>query len=98
VECGTSGEVFVSDSGNHRVRLISNGVITTIAGSGAAGLAGDGGSAPAAALNSPQKIALGKDGSLYIADRANRRVRRVDAAGRIESLHSGSKPLTALMR
>jgi DNA-binding beta-propeller fold protein YncE len=84
--CGPSGDVFIADTGNHRVRLISKGVITTIAGSGTAEFSGDGGSAPAAALYSPQKLALGKNGILYIADRANHRVRRVDTSGRIESL------------
>jgi serine/threonine-protein kinase len=84
--CGPAGDLFIADTGNHRVRLISKGVITTIAGSGTAGFSGDGGSAPAAALNSPQKLVLGKDGSLYIADRANHCVRRVDASGRIESV------------
>jgi sugar lactone lactonase YvrE len=89
--CSPTGDLFIADTGNHRVRLISKGVITTIAGSGMAGFSGDGGRAPAAALNSPQKLALGKDGSLYLADRANHRVRRVDPSGRIESL---GKPTT----
>jgi sugar lactone lactonase YvrE len=80
-----SGDLFISDSGNHRVRRISGGVITTIAGAGMAGFGGDGGPALEAALNTPQKIALGRDGSVYIADRANGRVRRVDS-GRIISV------------
>jgi sugar lactone lactonase YvrE len=91
LEINAAGELFLSDSGNNRVRLISKGVITTVAGSGAAGAGGDGGSALAAALDAPQKIALGPDGSLYIADRANHRVCRVDAGGRIETVCGGGR-------
>jgi sugar lactone lactonase YvrE len=86
LELNPAGDLVFSDSGNNRVRLIARGVITTIAGSGIPGFGGDGGSALGAALNTPQKIALGKDGAIYVADRANHRVRRVDAMGRIESI------------
>jgi NHL repeat-containing protein len=86
LECSPSGDLFLSDSGNNRIRVISKGVITTLAGSGTSGFGGDGGSALAAVLNTPQKIALGRDGSVFIADRANGRVRRVDGAGSIQSI------------
>ncbi len=86
VGVSASGDLFISDSGNHRVRVVSKGVITSVAGMGDAGFAGDGGRALEAALNAPQKIALGPDGSFYVADRANRRVRRVDSEGRIETV------------
>lgn len=89
LELNASGDLILSDSGNNRVRLISKGVITTIAGSGTAGFGGDGGPAVGAAMNTPQKIALGKDGSVYIADRANRRVRRVDPGGRMNTAIKG---------
>jgi len=86
LKLSAAGDLFLSDTGNHRVRRISNGLIATIAGSGPGGFGGDGGSALAAALNSPQKLALAPDGSIYLADRANHRVRRIDAAGRIETV------------
>jgi len=92
LEVTAAGDLLVADTGNHRVRRISNGLINTIAGSGVGGFGGDGGRALDAALNSPQKIALGPDGSVYIADRANHRVRRVDAAGRIETVVGPGKP------
>jgi sugar lactone lactonase YvrE len=95
LEFNPAGDLFVSDSGNNRVRLISKGMITTLAGSGAAGFGGDGGSALSAVLNTPQKIALGRDGALYIADRANHQVRRVDAGGRIESVRTQVQPIAA---
>jgi hypothetical protein len=78
---GASGALYISDSGNNRIRVIRAGVITTVAGSGRQGFSGDGGKALQAELNTPQKIAVAKDGSLFIADRANHRVRKVDTRG-----------------
>lgn len=74
-----SGDVFVFDSGNIRVREISGGAMTTIAGNGISGFGGDGGPATAALLNNP--LGLASDGSaLYIADAYNNRIRRLTAA------------------
>jgi|SRR5262245_36104726 len=58
-------------------------ILTVIAGTGEGGFGGDGGKALEAELNTPQKIAVAKDGSLFIADRANHRVRKVDTQGAI---------------
>jgi sugar lactone lactonase YvrE len=75
-------KLYIADSGNHRVRVInlSSGIITTIAGNGGAGYGGDGVPAGTASLNSPAGIAVDAAGNLYIADRNNHRIRRVDAA------------------
>ncbi|HEY6402523.1 MAG TPA: hypothetical protein VI479_14000 [Blastocatellia bacterium] len=81
-----SGALYISDSGNHRIRVIRAGIITTVAGSGRQGFRGDGGKALDAELNTPQKIAVAKDGSLFIADRANHRVRKVDPRGVITTI------------
>ncbi|MFN3651139.1 MAG: SMP-30/gluconolactonase/LRE family protein [Armatimonadota bacterium] len=86
VEVGPSLDLFIADTGNHRLRRVSHGVIETIAGNGTAAASGDGGAAAAASLYAPQKIALGPDGSLYVADRPGRRVRRIDPTGRIETV------------
>jgi sugar lactone lactonase YvrE len=86
------GQLYVSDSGNSRVRLIAHGVIITVAGSGTPGFAGDGARAQQAALNTPQKVAAGPDGSVYVADRANGRVRRVDANGIIRTVAGNDAP------
>lgn len=85
------GNVYVCDTGNHRVRLINvtTGVITTIAGNGGAGFDSDGVRAHFTSLNNPTGIALDAQGNLYIADRGNRRVRRVDAVSRIISTVAG---------
>ena len=62
------------------------GIITIVAGNGHRGFSGDGGAATKASLHSPEGIALGKDGSLYIADRGNQRIRRVSPNGIITTI------------
>jgi hypothetical protein len=71
--------LYVADSNNHRVRQIdlTTGVITTVAGSGDFTFAGDGGAALAAGISGPFNVSV-SGGSLFIADRGNHRVRRVD--------------------
>jgi sugar lactone lactonase YvrE len=86
-----AGALYISDSGNHRIRAIRSGVITTLAGSGQQGFSGDGGNASSAAFNTPQKIAVAADGSLFVADRANHRVRKVDTRGRITTIAGEGK-------
>ena len=77
-----AGNLFIADLGNSRVRRVdaATGVITTVAGAGAAGFGGDGGPATAALLAFPNGVALDGAGNLFIADSSNDRVRRVDAA------------------
>src|SRR5262252_8254215 len=76
------GNLYFSDTFNHRIRRVEarTGIITTCAGSGEAGYAGDGGPAMRARLNEPYGIAVDKAANLYIADRHNHCVRRVDGA------------------
>jgi uncharacterized protein (TIGR03437 family) len=79
------GNLFIADG--HRVRLLSPmGLSTTFAGDGTFGFAGDGGPATTAGLNGPGGIAVGPDGSLYIADEHNHRVRIVSSAGAISTI------------
>jgi len=84
------GDLYFSDSGNNRIRLITHGVMVSVAGNGMAGVGGEG-KALANSLNTPQKIALGKDGEIYIAERVNHRVRKVDAQGMISTVAGGKK-------
>ena len=86
------GQLYVSDSGNNRVRFLAHGAVMTVAGTGAPGFDGDDGPALKAALNTPQKLALAPDGSVYIADRANRRVRKLDPDGRITTVAGAPTP------
>lgn len=97
VKCDVTGNLYISDSGNSRIRVIRDGIITTLAGSGTPGFSGDGERAIAAALNTPQKIALGKDGSVFIADRANRRVRKVGTDGVIKTVAGEGAPAEAMV-
>lgn len=82
-----AGNLYIADRNNHRVRKIdTKGIITTVAGSGEAGFGGDGGSALLAQLNFPSDVAVDKDGNLFIADRSNNRIRRVDHLGNIKTV------------
>lgn len=84
-----SGDLLIADRWNHRIRKVDavSKVISTLAGTGEAGSAGDGGPAVAAQLSFPTGVAVGRDGAVYVADSKNNRVRRVDAAtGVIDTL------------
>jgi uncharacterized protein (TIGR03437 family) len=85
------GSVVITDTGNNRVRKVtSDGVIDTMAGIGTAGLSGDGGAAFLAALNLPDSVAIGSDGTVYVADEGNQRIRRIAPDGSISSLMSSA--------
>ena len=78
VSISASGELYIADAGNNRIRRVSTGgTITTVAGTGTAGAAGDGGLPTAAQLNSPHGIAVSTSGTYYISDRVNNEIRRV---------------------
>ena len=75
-----SGNLYIADTQNHRVRMVSpGGTITTVAGSGTATFAGDGGPAASATLNAPTAVAVDAGGDLYIGDFENGRIRRVSS-------------------
>jgi uncharacterized protein (TIGR03437 family) len=78
-----AGNLYISDQGNQRIRKVTNGIISTIAGDGKAGYAGDGAAATAAELNSPVCLHFDSAGNLYIGDRDNNRIRVVLANGTI---------------
>ena len=82
-----AGNLVFSDTMNHVVRRIDLriGKIETIVGNGKAGFSGDGGPARSASLNEPYGVVYDAGGNLYIADRLNRRVRKVDSAGTIST-------------
>ena len=85
-----SGNIYLSDAGDHRVRKVSAaGAITTYAGTGVAGFSGDGGPASTAQLNAPYGLALDGLGNLYIADLGNARVRCVALDGTITTVAGG---------
>jgi hypothetical protein len=86
--CGEHCHGFLSaDVNNRRVRQVTAaGVITTVAGTGACGFAGDGGPASRARLNSPTDVAVLRGGGFVIADNVNHRVRRVGPDGTITTI------------
>ncbi len=87
VAVADDGSIYVADELNHCIRKISSeGVITTVAGTGTQGFSGDGGPAIAAQLNHPRDVDVGPDGSLYIADTANDRIRRMTTDGIITTV------------
>jgi DNA-binding beta-propeller fold protein YncE len=91
----SAGNLFFSDTFNHRIRRVDarNGTITTVAGNGEAGCAGDGGPAVHASLNEPYGVAIDRAGNIFVADRLNRRIRRIDAAnGTIATLAGTGEP------
>ncbi|HIE80717.1 MAG TPA: hypothetical protein EYQ03_08875, partial [Nitrospinaceae bacterium] len=81
------GNIYISDRSNNRVRVVDNkGTITTFAGNGGDGYSGDSGPATKAQLSKPVGLALDKKGNLYIADRENNRVRKVNPQGIITTV------------
>ena len=73
--------VYIVDSGNNKIRLVtkSTGIITTLAGTGTAGMIGDGGAATNAQLSGPQGIAVDSSGFVYITDTGNHKIRIIKA-------------------
>ena len=86
------GNVYIADTGTHRIRRVDavTGQVTTVAGTGESGFAGDGGPAGEAQLDRPQGVAVDEDGNVYIGDTGNRRIRRIDAATGIITTIAGS--------
>ena len=86
------GDLYIADSYNQRIRRVeaATGVITTVAGNGTAGFAGDGGAATSAELDVPYGVAVDGLGDLYIADEDNNCIRRVDATTGIITTVAGN--------
>ena len=81
------GNLYVADKGNNRVRMINTGgVITTLAGANTGGYTGDNGPASAAELYGPTGVAVDAQGNIYIADRSNNAVRKIDLNGMISTI------------
>jgi len=102
VAVDASGNIYIADTHNNRIREVSGGTITTIAGTGVAGFSGDGSAAASATLDLPTAIAIDSKGKIFVADTNNHRIREISGtaistvAGDGEQTYSGdSGPATA---
>jgi|GEM_PF-1426525 len=101
VAVDTSGNLFIADRGNNRIREVgTNGIITTVAGNGYqdqfgnGAYSGDGGPATVAELNQPDGVAIDANGNIFIADRYNERIRKVGVNGIITTVAgNGDSPM-----
>ena len=86
------GHLYIADTFNHCIRKIDarTGVITTVAGTGRKGYSGDGGPATQATLNEPYGVLPDRDGHLFIVDRLNAVIRRVDAETGVITTYAGN--------
>jgi sugar lactone lactonase YvrE len=83
----SSGNMFITDQFNNRIRKVTpGGIISTVAGNGTAGFAGDGGPAVDAEINAPTGILGDSAGNLYISDAGNERIRKVNRSGIITTI------------
>jgi len=82
-----AGNLYIADQGNQRIRQVTPaGIITTVAGTGAAGYSGDNVPASTAQLNSPQGVVVDPAGNVYVADKNNQRIRKFTVGGTISTI------------
>lgn len=94
------GNLYIAEYNSNRIRMVAaaTGIITTVAGTGTAGFRGDGAAAAAADLHGPRGIAFDSQGSLYIADSGNNRIRKITpnsgdlASGKISTVAGAGAP------
>ena len=92
ISVDSKGNIYIADSGSHCIRKITNGLITTVAGTGTNGFFGDGGLATNASLAVPYCTVSDSIGNLFIADSANNRIRKVGANGIITTFAGQTVP------
>jgi uncharacterized protein (TIGR03437 family) len=85
-----SNNLYIVDGNNERVRVVSNGIINTVAGKGH--FAGDGGAATSALLHRPQGVVTAPDGTIYFTDTVNHRVRKIGTDGKISTIAGTGDP------
>jgi len=86
VDIDASGNLYICDNGNNRIRKVTSGTIRTIAGTGVAGYSGDGISATTSKINGPMGLKIDAAGNIYIADYYNNRIRKINTTGIINTI------------
>ena len=96
VALDSSGNLYIAGIDSHRVRKVDTSgttwMIDTVAGTGWSDYGGDGGAATEAWLNSPTGVAVDASGNIYITDRLNERIRKVDGDGNISTVAGTGTP------
>jgi sugar lactone lactonase YvrE len=86
--------IYISDTGNNKIRVVRSGIMGTIAGNGQAGFSGDGNLATLASLNAPIAVAVDTTQAIYFTDSKNFRVRKITPNGVIVTLAGGGGPVS----
>jgi sugar lactone lactonase YvrE len=96
IDHDASGNAYFASIGSHRIGRIDayTNTLTRYAGTGASGFAGDGGIATAAQFATPTDVTIDAVGNIYIADRGNNRIRKIDATGIVSTLATFTGPMT----
>jgi sugar lactone lactonase YvrE len=89
IDVGRSGDIFVADTSNNRIRKVSDGQVSTLAGSGAAGF--QDGPAAEAQFDGPLDVAVDSSGSVLVADTYNDRIRKISSDGSVTTLAGSDK-------
>ncbi|WP_299434567.1 cadherin domain-containing protein [uncultured Aquimarina sp.] len=80
----TDGTIYIADRGNHVIRKISNGMVTTLAGNGSAGFTD--GQGASASFNLPYSIDVDSEGNIYVADQGNHSIRKITPSGAVTTI------------
>lgn len=86
----SAGNLYIADEEGNRVRKVSGGIISTIAGNGINGYSGDNGPGTSAMINEPYGVAVDSTGIVYISDSFNGVIRKVDTSGTISTFATNS--------
>lgn len=81
-----AGKLYIADTGNHCIRMVEKGIITTVIGSGTCGYTGDYGPAARSCLNRPGGVVTDQQGNLYTNDYGNNVIRKIDGGGIISTV------------